>query len=364
MRIAVSLAVITALLAPPTLAADWSADRAKLVEAAEKEGALAVFALPNPRVREFVVKEWAKAFPKIALQATVLDQNPFIARVRTERGAEKYLWDVAFSGHPAGYVLAKEGALDPLLPELIDPEVNDPAAWGGWEEAFVDLGGKYVFSMSAYLASGSYNALIVPPEKAQRIGPKIMLEPEYRGKISWHDPLSPGAGKTQGFTVRRGLGDDGLRKLILEQKVAIVPHQNQVVEAVARGTAYFGLGPPVKMLMQPYLDAGVKSDVRTFGREPDRAVLTHGGQTLYVFNKRPHPAATRLFVNWILTKDIQQKMAEVTTQPSRRRDLPPTGDPELIPLPGVKYDAPQRESYQARLDATAATIAQLLKEMK
>jgi iron(III) transport system substrate-binding protein len=363
MRRTLGIVAIVAL-SSPSLAADWAAERTELVEAAEKEGTLTVFALPNPRVREFVVKEWAKTFPKIALQATVLDQNAFIARVRTERGAQKYLWDVAFSGHPAGYVLGKDGALDPLLPELIDPEVNDAAAWGGWDEAFVDEGGKYVFSMSAYLASGSYNALIVPPEKAQRIGPKVMLEPGYKGKISWHDPLSPGAGKTQAFTTHRALGDDGLRKLILEQKVSIVPQQHQVVEAVARGTAYFGLGPPVKMLMQPYADAGVKTDVRTFGREPDRAVITHGGQTLYVFNKRPHPAATRLFVNWILTKDIQRKMAEVTTQPSRRRDLPPAGDPELRPIPGAKYDAPQRESYQARLDATAAYIAQLLKEVK
>ena len=356
--------VVAATFACPALAADWPAERARLVEAAEKEGTLTVFALPNPRTREFVLREWAQAFPKIALQATVLDQNPFIARIRTERSAEKYLWDVAFSGHPAGYVLAKEGALDPLLPELVDPEVNDPAVWGGWEQAFVDEGAKYVFSMSAYLASGSYNALMVPPEKAERLGPRVMLEPEYKGKTIWHDPLSPGAGKTQAFFVHRALGDDGLRKLILEQKVTIVAQQHQVVEAVARGTAYFGLGPPVKMLMAPYLQAGVKADVRTFGREPGRAVLTHGGQTLYLFNKRPHPNATRLFVNWILTKDIQTKMAEVTTQGSRRHDVPPVGDPELVPIAGANYEAPQRESYQAKLDATADMVRELLREAK
>ena len=358
------LTIALAAAALPAAAQNWPAERARLVEAAEKEGTLIVFALPNPLVREFVVKEWAKTFPKIQLAATVLEQNQFIARVRVERSAEKYVWDVAFSGHPAGYVLAKEGVLDPLLPELLDPDVNKPELWGGWEEAFVDEGQKYVFSMSAYLASGSYNATFVPPEKARALGPKVMLEPEYKGRIAWHDPLSPGAGKTQGFFVRRALGDEGLKKLILEQQVTIVAQQNKVVEAVARGTAYFGLGPPVKMLMAPYIQAGVKADIHTFGREPDRAVLTHGGQTLYVFNKRPHPNATRLFLNWILTKDIQARLAEVTSQGSRRRDVPEFSDPDLTPLPGVKYDAPQRESYQARLDATAEMVRELLKQVK
>jgi ABC-type Fe3+ transport system substrate-binding protein len=358
------LAVALLAAITPAAAQDWPAERARLIEAAEKEGTLVVFALPNPLTREFVLKEWARQFPKIQLAATVLEQNAFIARLRVERSAEKYLWDVAFSGHPAGYVLAKEGALDPLLPELIDPDVNKPELWGGWEEAFVDEAQKYVFSMSAYLASGSYNASHVPPEKVERIGPRIILEPEYKGKIAWHDPLSPGAGKTQGFFVHRALGDDGLKTLILEQKVLIVAQQHQVVEAVARGTAWFGLGPPVKMLMAPYVQAGVKIDVRTFGREPGRAVLTHGGQTLYVFNKRPHPNATRLFLNWILTKDIQARLAEVTAQGTRRRDVPQFSDTELTPIPGAKYDAPQREAYQARLDATADMVRELLKQVK
>jgi hypothetical protein len=144
----------------------------------------------------------------------------------------------------------------------------------------------------------------------------------------------------------------------------IVAQQHQVVEAVARGTAWFGLGPPVKMLMAPYLQAGVKVDVRTFGREPGRAVLTHGGQTLYAFNKRPHPNATRLFINWLLAKDMQARLAEVTAQGSRRRDVPQFSDPELTPIPGAKYDAPQREAYQARLDATADMVRELLKQVR
>lgn len=353
-----------AMVVATPASADWPAERTKLIAAAEQEGSLVVFALPNTVMREFVVRQWNAAFPKIALQANVIGQPQFIARIRTERSAGKYLWDVAFSGHPAGYVLAKQGALDPILPELIDPEVNDPKVWGGWDQALVDEAEKYVFSMSAYLSSGSYDALHVPPEEAERIGPKIMLRPEYKGKIAWENPLVPGAGKTQGFFIHRALGDEGLRKLILNQKVVITSQQHDVVEAMAHGTAWFGIGPPVKMLAEPYVKAGVKLDIRSFGRDPDQAVLTHGGQTLYLFNKRPHPNATRLFVNWILTKDMQTRIAQATTQGSRRLDVPPVGDPDTTPIPGAKYDAPQREAFQKRVDATSEMVRELLKEVK
>jgi hypothetical protein len=36
----------------------------------------------------------------------------------------------------------------------------------------------------------------------------------------------------------------------------------------------------------------------------------------------------------------------------------------LRPIPGAKYGAPPREAYQAGLDATAAYVAQPLKEEK
>ena len=52
--------------------------------------------------------------------------------VAIERSAGQYLWDVFDSGPNTGYSAIKAGLLDPLLPELILPEVNDPAVWGGW----------------------------------------------------------------------------------------------------------------------------------------------------------------------------------------------------------------------------------------
>ena len=351
------LAALVAL-ALPAAAQDWPAERARLLEAAQKEGGLTVYALPNQVTREFMIDEWTKAHPNIPISATVAQAPQFIARIRAERGAEKYLWDVAYTGHPVGYALAKEGALDPLLPEMIDPEVKDPKVWGGWDHAFVDEAGKYVLATSAYLGSPHYNALRVPPEKVERLGLKILLEPEYEGKTVWQDPFIPGAGRSMSFLVHKQLGDDGLRQLILERKVVFLSRHHQVVEAMARGTAWFGLGGAVLQEVAPYEKAGVKLDIRMFGKTPDKATLSQGGQTLYVFNRRPHPAATRLFVNWVLGKDFQARMAKVLGQGSRRLDVPHV-DPDTTPLPGVAYDAPQRESYVPKIDATVRLIREI-----
>jgi iron(III) transport system substrate-binding protein len=361
--IALALAVLIAAFALPAAAQNWTAERAKLVAAAEQEGSLIVYALPNQVTREFMIEEWTKAHPKIPISATVAQAPQFIARIRAERSAEKYLWDVAFTGHPAGYTLAKEGVLDPLRPEMVDPEVDDPKIWGGWDHAFVDNAGKYVLATSAYLGSPNYNALLVPPEKVERLGLKVLLEPEYAGKTVWQDPFIPGAGRSGAFLVHKQLGDDGLRKLVVDRKVVFLSRHHQVVEAMARGTAWFGIGGAVMQEVEPYQKAGVKLDIRMFGKTPDKATLSQGGQTLYVFDKRPHPAATRLFVNWVLGKEFQTRISKVLGQGSRRLDVPHV-DPDTTPLPGAAYDAPQRESYVPKIEAAVRLVRELRQQAK
>jgi iron(III) transport system substrate-binding protein len=350
------------LAALPAAAEDWPAERAKLVAEAEKEGSLILYVQPNKSARDFVQQEWAKAFPKIEVSLSVMNHPEFIARIQTERSAGKYLWDLAFTGASSGYFLSKKGVVDPLLPEMRDPEVNDPAPWGGWDNAFVDVDRKYVLSMSAFTASGFYNADHIAPAKAEAEKLKILLAPEYKGKTVWHDPTTPGAGAAFAFLLRRSLGEDGLRRLVVDQRVNLVKNQHQVVEEMARGTAWIGMGPPVRKLIEPYTKAGVKADPRPFGNTPDTATLSIGGSTLYVFNQRPHPAATRLFVNWLLTKSTQEALAKALDQGSRRRDIPWTADPDQEPIRGANYAAPQREENEAELLAATKLVEQYRQE--
>ena len=343
----------------PASAQDWKAEWRKTVAAAEKEGIVVLNVQPNKRMRSYVQKAWPKAFPKIKLSMSVVPGRQFIARIRTERKAGKYLWDLGFSGAPTGYVLSKTGEVDPFLPVLIDPVTKDPKTWGGWDNAFFDKAKKYVFSVAGFLKAPFYNAKMVPPEKARKMGLKILLDPAYKGKIFWHDPAIRGSGRSFGFVLRSRLGDDGLRKLIVDQKVRFVSGQHQITEALARGTAAIGIGPIVTSLIEPYIKAGVKVDVRPLGNTPDVNEMSTGGSTLYVYNKRPHPNATKVFINWLLSKEIQLGLGKAMRMDSRRQDVAPVARPERTPIKGAKYLESQREEYAKEVKSAQRFIRKI-----
>jgi len=55
-----------------------------------------------------------------------------------------------------------------------------------------------------------------------------------------------------------------------------------------------------------------------------------------VFKNPPHPNATKVFVNWLLSKAGQTLLATELKQNSARKDVP-VGDPDTAPLPGTDY---------------------------
>lgn len=341
--------------------AEWD----RTVAAAEKEGSVVINSQPNLVWRDFILREFAKAYPKIEVNFSMIPSEQFIGRVRVERQADKYLWDLGAAGAAAGFALYKDGAIDPLLPELILPEVNRPEAWGGWDEAFVDIPRKYVFSMSAFVLSPYYNAAHVPPDKVAQLGLRVMLDPAYAGKTAWHDPAIAGGGQSYA-TLMRTLGDDDLRKLIVDQKAMLFAQQQQVVEAMARGTAWFGIGPSVRALIAPYVQAGAikQADIQAFGNKPEVSIISIAGNCLYVLNRRPHPNATRVFINWMLQKDVQSSLAKAIEQDSRRQDIPPVAAQGEARIKGAKYSVPQREEAFSQLLADAKFVDELRKTAK
>ena len=361
--LAASAAALLAFAAPAE-AQNGQAGFQKIVDAANAEGSLVLYSQPNQDARDFVLREFPKAYPKIAVSLSVLDTSEFLARIRTERGAGKYLWDMALAGPPAGIILAHDGILDPVLPEFVDPALKNPDLWGGWHDAFLDNAGTYVFAPQRFIAGPWYDAVKIPPEKVAAQGLALLLDPSLKSRIAWHDPVLPGSGTSYAYLIRVKLGDEAFKRLILEQNIAFVPQQFQVVEAVARATAWIGIGPPVRSLMGPYTKAGVKTDIRSFGTSPDNNLEAVGGGALFIFKDRPHPNATRVFIDWFLGKDVQYGLAKATDQASRRADVPVTTLPDETPIPGAQYVTPQREDVAPAVQQTVQLINEIRKAAK
>lgn len=354
------------VFASSAAAQDWKGEWDRTVAAAEQEGTVVVDEVSDKAWQNFVASEFTAAFPKIRLDASRLSPPDFVARVRVEQAAGKYLWDVAAAGPNPMYALYKDGAVDPLLPELILPEVKDEAAWGGWDQAFIDAPHRYVFSMSAYISSPFYNAVFVPPEKVQQLGLQILLDPAYKGKIAWQEPTIPGTGHSFALDLREHLGDAGLKQLVLDQRVLFEQNMQTVVEDMARGTVWFTIGPATRSLIAPYVQAGaaVKTDLHMIGNQPDRSHLTDGGNTVSVMKNRPHPNAARVFVNWILQKDVQERLAKTMDEDSRRNDVAPVSPPGEARIPGAHYLTPPREDEAGPLEDAVGYIKQLRRDQR
>jgi ABC-type Fe3+ transport system substrate-binding protein len=113
--------------------------------------------------------------------------------------------------------------------------------------------------------------------------------------------------------------------------------------------------------MEPYIKAGVPIDLRKFGNSPELNDITLGGSTMWVMKNRPHPNATRLFVNWFLSKDVQDGFSKATEQNSRRIDVASVTDADGTPIPAAHYVAPQDEANAEALDKSITHVGEMRK---
>jgi iron(III) transport system substrate-binding protein len=319
--------------------AEWN----KLVAAAKQEAEIVIIVPPSSSHRDFLAREWPKAFPDIKLSQTSVTPGQQFARVSLERSAGKYLWDLVFTGSDNAFQLRDAGMLDPVRDEFFAADVKNPATWGGWDEAFADTAATYVFTSRTFLKMPFYNAKLLAPDKVKAEGTKIFLDPALKHKVIWDDPAFGGSGRTFAPVMLRLLGEEGLRQFVSRQ-VVFTSQMSDLVDRMARGQYIMSLGPVLTGLLDRYRDAGVALDIRPLGNTPSLGAYGNtGASNIVVMKNRPHPNAARVFLNWYLSKPIEAALAKEMGEDTRRTDVPQQVDPAQQRLPGIKYYDAQRE---------------------
>lgn len=126
------------------------------------------------------------------------------------------------------------------------------------------------------------------------------------------------------------MGKEFYTRLVDEMRPVIASDARTAVEWVARGKFAFCIigcnraaelaeadGLPVKAAFPKILKEGIPVDM--------------GGNGLTVMNNPPHPAATKYFVNWFLSREGQMFYQRITENFSLRKDIPRDGvDPTNI----------------------------------
>ena len=333
---------------PPPAAgkAPWEQEWDRLVAAAKQEGKLAPVTLVGVGQRR-ILEEFQKAFPGIEVDQQSFSSASLIApRVIQERDAGIYSFDVALlSTGTALRELKPKGVWEPIRSLLFRPDVTDDKAWtGGFDDGFSDSERRwtYVPSLNAQrpwaIDTGQVN-------EAELRTVKDLLDPKWKGKIISAD-VRAGSAWTYA-AIREYVGEAVLKPLLVDQQVAFTRDSRQLVEAVIRGRYAIGQGA-TRQVIREFWEQGVGKHVKLIDLEGSSWALA---DAIFVFNRSPHPNAARLFVNWALSKEGQQRWSEAFDVNSRRIDVPAVY-PDESPIPGRKY---LRSDLEANFDKIVET---------
>ncbi|HKZ50237.1 MAG TPA: hypothetical protein VJ256_00565, partial [Dehalococcoidia bacterium] len=128
--------------APATAGAKpaWEQEWDQVLAAAKREGKVAVQSDIGPALRQALTGPFEKKYG-ITVEHLGVAGREIPPRVKTERDAGQYLWDVYIHGTTTALEsMIPMGAFDPIEPALILPEVKDPKNWRQGKLWFADKG--------------------------------------------------------------------------------------------------------------------------------------------------------------------------------------------------------------------------------
>src|SRR5262249_36300416 len=133
------------------------------------------------------------------------------------------------------------GWLDPLRPVLTHPDAIDGSKWQGGKPWFMDPEQEYVLRLINYVNQTLYiNTDYVKPGELQSW--YDLLKPEYRGKILMDDPLGQSGGHLISTLLYMKLGEDYVKRLLIDQHPLFLRDRRQQSDNLARGTYPIALG--------------------------------------------------------------------------------------------------------------------------
>jgi len=365
-RTSLKASLLAALLLNLVLAAsgrgDWKQDWEKTVAAAEKEGEVTIYGQPRAGVGKAILA-FKDAYPKIKINFVGGSGSDLAKKIMAEKRAGKHLVDLAIGGGGSMVlVYHKAGLLQPMPPQLILPEVVDQTKWWSKKHLYSDPEGQHVFMAQGDAGSGlaAINTNLIKPGEINSWWD--LLLPKYRGKFVMTDPDSAGnIGNWRFIYYSADLGPKFIQRLLTETQVTFAENEHQMMDWVGAGKYHMHVlaklentenarkqGLPV---MQIFSD-----------KEGD--TISTGSGHITTFKNAPHPNATKVYVNWFLSREGQLIWQKLTGRNSFRTDIPKDMilfKEEQVPKEGGKYllsSLPQYEDIKPLRKLVDEVLAQ------
>jgi ABC-type Fe3+ transport system substrate-binding protein len=289
----------------------------KTLEAAKKESKI-VLAIPPANELRKELEPMLKQ--KFGLDAELLAApGPRNAsRIAAERKAGVRYFDALIVGTGTAVNLAHDGMLEPIESFIILPEVKDPKEWWGghiWEDNVST--NRFLYSFLADVSTHGiwYNFSLAKPEELRSFDD--YLAPKWKSQIGFSDPRVPGSGQSIWSFMWEVKGEEFLKKLV-QQDLFLSRDLRQLTDALSKGKVAltFGVG---RSQAEPFVKAGLPIKPVPAPKEGLPASNSFG--VLGVVKEPPHPNATKVFVNWFLSREGQDWYGRVMQNGTRRLDV-------------------------------------------
>ena len=306
---AVSLAVAADAKRPP----EWD----KAMEAAKKEGKIVIAIPPSNELRkelEIVLKQ------KFGIDAElVAAPGPKNAsRIAAEKKAGVNYFDAIICGTGTAAGLTHDGMLEPLEPLWLLAEVRDPKQWWGghiWEDNVSTH--KFLYSFLADVATHGiwYNTSMAKAEELKSFDDYI--NPKWKAKIGFSDPRVPSSGQSIWSFMWELKGEEFLKKFV-QQELFLTRDLRQLADALAKGKVAiaFGLG---RSQIDPFVEAGLP--VKPVPAPKEGLPASNSFGVIGIIKNPPNPNATKVFINWFLSREGQDWYGRIMENGSRRLDV-------------------------------------------
>lgn len=315
----------------------------RIVEAAKKEGKLTIYSFNLVGDIGITVGRAFKDAYGISLDIVTGRGAEFTERVKTEKRIGGLVADITEGNVSNIQNMKMEGLTTSYASDL--PVLREKDVWVA-DILSMDPQDKHIIVFSFTIYSPYVNNNLVKPSEEPTTW-KELLDPRWKGKMLLVEyTTSPGTIQQLAPLLREKVIDEEYLKALFKQDLRFTTNLPEAATLLARGERHLSI----------YASA-------TFARfvadgAPIRAVELKDGTVLSVitmapFGGGPHPNATKVFMNWFLSKEGQSVYSKAASGSPARKDVPSS-------LPKASQITPQRPIILTREDTDEA--ARLFRE--
>ena len=292
-----------------------SSEWEKSIELAKKEGRVVVSLPASTELRAAIEKSFEKRYG-IDVEPVVGRASTIVRKMVDESKAGVRYVDVHMGGSESIVTgMLPEGILEPIEPLMLLPEVKDPKQWYGGH-VWIDNAKRFIYSSLAYQTENIWiNTQLMKADEVRSFDD--LLNERLKDRIGMLDPRTAGSGASTWSYLREIKGEEYLKKLV-GQKLALSRDQRVLAEILAKSKLALVIGLTYYSYA-PFLKAGLP--VAPLPAPKEGVYVSGGSGHLVVLKNAPHPNATKLFVNWFLSREGQEVYGRAMHQATRRLDV-------------------------------------------